>query len=628
MTREKFTALITRLDQRYAHRPAALKRVTLLWTVLGFCGFFLIIAGRMAAGLALAIIGLRAEDHGGSTMLILGGAALMAWGLHSAVRMLWVESEPPEGLKLTPETAPALFGVIADLRRQTCAKPLHSVVLTGEFNASMYQQPRLGWLGFMQNHLILGLPLLDSQAPDEVRGIIAHELAHLSGEHGRTGAWIYRLRKSWSALHAQMQERQGARGRKRVLEWFVNWFWPRFNARAFVLSRANEYDADRTAARCAGAETMAGSLLRIKLAAQRLYGEFWPEFWKGARHGDSPPPDSLGRLAAFLHAPTADADEKLRRSAFRTLTTNDDTHPSLSDRWRSLGVEPPGPTDPVPPVPAVPEQSAAQAFLGDSLAQLRSDTERTQQRALASRWAAERAWAEAQASALAAGACSGEGSDDDAERLWSQAQNHFALHEDDRAVELLSGILTVKPSHLRSRLSLACHLLEKDDAGGVPHAQMVLDSDDSLAWPAGEALYGYYARTGDANSLASLQRHLDVMEREQKGASAALGKVSSLDRFTESGLTKEALLSLRSTLAGVHGLRQAWIASKVIPGTSRKLFVLLVSRSGLPAFGPNIDLTRRTAAAASLPGRFLVITARTQGLILAAKVRRHGTQIL
>src|SRR5436190_1329253 len=402
MTREKFTALVSRLDAKYARRPGALKRITLAWTALGFAGFLLIMAGRAVLGITLAVIGIRLEAHGPSFLCIAGGAILITWGLLSALRNLWVETAPPEGVQLTPQNAPVLFEEIQKLRRTIRSQKLHSVLLTGEFNAAMYQQPSLGWLGFLRNHLILGLPLLESQAPDEVRGILAHELTHLSAQHGRTSAWIYRLRKSWSALYNQMHQRQGAKGRKRVLEWFVNWFWPRFNARAFVLSRVNEYQADSTAALCAGTDVLARSLLRAKITSQRLASDFWSQFWKGARDGGSPPPDVLSRLADFLHSPVDDADGKLRRAAFRALTTNDDTHPSLSDRWRALGANPPDNDDPLPPVPPIPERTAAQEFFGSALDSLRRETERTHQRALAARWAAEQAWAETQARSLAA----------------------------------------------------------------------------------------------------------------------------------------------------------------------------------------------------------------------------------
>ena len=45
------------------------------------------------------------------------------------------------------------------------------------------------------------------------------------------------------------QGADGKHGAPRPVIAFIDWFWPRFNASAFVLSRAQEYQADAFAAR-------------------------------------------------------------------------------------------------------------------------------------------------------------------------------------------------------------------------------------------------------------------------------------------------------------------------------------------------------------------------------------------
>jgi len=92
---------------------------------------------------------------------------------------------------------------------------------------------------------------LEGLSPDEARAVLAHELAHLSRRHGRTGRWIYYLRRSWENAFEQLSKTRGHRQaplQSRILE-LVNWFWPRFNAHAFVLSRTNEYEADAVSVR-------------------------------------------------------------------------------------------------------------------------------------------------------------------------------------------------------------------------------------------------------------------------------------------------------------------------------------------------------------------------------------------
>jgi Zn-dependent protease with chaperone function len=96
---------------------------------------------------------------------------------------------------------------------------------------------------------------LDGLTPEEFQAVLAHELAHLSREHGRFGRWIYRLRRSWSQVFEQLSRPrgQGEVSLRPLIVKFIDWFWPRFNAYAFVLSRTDEYEADAMAARVAPA---------------------------------------------------------------------------------------------------------------------------------------------------------------------------------------------------------------------------------------------------------------------------------------------------------------------------------------------------------------------------------------
>ena len=141
-------------------------------------------------------------------------------------------------------------------------------------------------------------------------------------------------------------------------------------------------------------------------------------------------------------------------------------------------------------------------------------------------------------------------------------------------------------------------------------------------------LQSYYARTGDGNALASLQRRMDEMEKGQRAAAAALSKVSGRDRFEDPSLPADDLASLRASLQQVPGLKGAWLARKSIPGTRRPLYALRVARAGLPSFSTDIALARQAAAAISLPGRVFVFTARTNGPGMAVKVKRAGVAVV
>src|SRR5207249_200161 len=113
------------------------------------------------------------------------------------------------------------------------------VLLTDDFNAAAAQRPRLGIFGWQENYLLLGLPLMLALTPGQFRSVVAHELGHLSGNHGKFGGWIYRINRTWEQLVERMtQSRSWVSG---IFTKFFGWYMPFFEAYSFVLRRQQEY---------------------------------------------------------------------------------------------------------------------------------------------------------------------------------------------------------------------------------------------------------------------------------------------------------------------------------------------------------------------------------------------------
>jgi Zn-dependent protease with chaperone function len=68
---------------------------------------------------------------------------------------------------------------IDEICAQLHTPPVHHVVLEDNLNAGMLQFPRLGVLGWEQNYLFIGLPLMQVNSVDQLRSVLAHEIAHL-----------------------------------------------------------------------------------------------------------------------------------------------------------------------------------------------------------------------------------------------------------------------------------------------------------------------------------------------------------------------------------------------------------------------------------------------------------------
>ena len=237
---ERFKRLVSRLEIESAASPGRyqLKVALLALLGVGVIGVVLSVAGfglLVLVALALALLW-----KGGLLLLVLLKfakllifLALPLWFLvRASLRALFVRLPPPAGLAVARADAPALFAALDRMRRQLKGPPVHQVLLIDEINAAIVQRPLFGLVGWPRNHLLLGLPLLDSLAPEEALAVVAHEYGHLAGSHGRFGAFIYRLRLSWATIDAVASHWRGPAGG--LLRRLVGAYAPYFNAYTFV----------------------------------------------------------------------------------------------------------------------------------------------------------------------------------------------------------------------------------------------------------------------------------------------------------------------------------------------------------------------------------------------------------
>ena len=140
--------------------------------------------------------------------------------------------------------------------------------------------------GGYTNHLQLGIPLLAVLDASELKTVLAHEIGHLGGQHGRFSAWIYRQRRTWQALERKFDE--PATVFDQILGVFYRWYAPYFSAYSFVLARAQEYQADQAAALATNARVLARALVKLDLVNRFLTEVFWPRFFAQVERAPEP----------------------------------------------------------------------------------------------------------------------------------------------------------------------------------------------------------------------------------------------------------------------------------------------------------------------------------------------------
>jgi Zn-dependent protease with chaperone function len=636
MTREQFDALVVRLDERLGKRPGRLKAELVLFALAAFAlmfawtGFLLLVAGF------LLFIAFTVEWKGESAgfVLAVGMACFFLFLAGRSLLTLMIRMEPPKGRRLTREETPELFTLVEEVRRQLHCRPFHEVLLSPDFNASACYRPRLGFLGWARNSLVLGFPFLECLSVEQVKSIIAHEFTHMAGGHSAFSAWIYRQRQIWAALMVKLEDRAASGGRSfsvnRLFLRILRWFWPRFHARAFLLSRANEYEADQNAAKVAGAEQAGQALWRTGAFGERLDEEFWQELWREAAESSTPPHDGLSRMTlALSKAPDAEKAVRWKERCCLELTSHLDTHPALPDRLKSLGLPVRDFALALFPVAASP--AAAPVLLGVALPALREEMQCAWEKNLLAMWKERHAVASNRQGQLQRMEAHTEGPlSDNPEVLWERARLLLEVNGDAAAEPLLRQLLALTPGHHHAALQLGRILLKRGVGEGESLLRKLLDTEE-VFMVSGEMLTQHYVRTGQDRQRRELQATLDRLEKQYQEASREESSIRASDEFSAEGLADCDLSGLREALRSA-GATQAWLARKVIKsGPSRRVFILVVTtKRGWTDRGASTRddaLARNLARTVVLPGRFLVIHPASALSGVAKVVQRKGQRL-
>ena len=567
-TRAERRLLIERLTREADLDPAAYRR-HVLWLVAQGYGYLvgsLLVVLALLALLAVLAVSIRGAGY----VLLKGAAPLLLVGI-AILRSMWVRFPEPAGRVLSFQDFPALRDLIENVRSRAGAPHLHRVLLTNDFNAAVIQRPSFGPIGPSRSYLLLGLPLLVGLSVEELRSVLGHEFGHLSRFHGRFGAWIYRLRSSWFSLSSQLEQRRTSLG------WFQSFFvtfLPRFDATTFVLARRHEYEADEISAALVGARTAGAALARHALL-DRIVGErFWTSIDDLNSETGRAPEDIEARMAASLRAgidePTARVwlEEALRRP-----TDLDDTHPSLADRLRALGVQISG-SDLAGPI----EESAADHLLGaEVVVRLQTERSKAWHDAASDRWRSEyerreglrRTYLDLKARIQYGPLSPGE------RGLYCTLVSKYEGQE--AAVRLARQELEEHPDNHGARLHLGTILLDLQDEQGLDEIGKVANLEPALAVEECRRAYDWLFAQGRRSDADHWHEVWSRCAAWREHGRIERSTVNLTDEFLPAPLPEDLTRTLQHAIGSVRGVRGAWFVRKkvtVLPSEACQILFL------------------------------------------------------
>lgn len=567
MTNEEFEALVRRRDAEAAVNPVAYRNTVLWLGILGYGYILLLLVGTL--GLIALLIALLFIARTGGALAVKGIVVLGLFAL-VVLRSLWVTFPKPEGIVLTQTDAPELWATVNRLRETMDAPPFHQILLTSDYNAAVVQRPLLGIFGWQQNYLLVGLPLLYTLTKEQFDSVIAHEMGHLRGGHGKFGTWVYRVNETWAQLLGRLEDG----GANAVVSGFFKWYAPQFAAYSFPLRRQNEYEADRAAAESVGRKPTADALALISVWDGYLSRTYWKPLYRSVHDSPVPPAEPFTRLIAHPLTPALAGQERgeAERSlsdALREETTFADSHPALSDRVRALGVEP-GLPDRAPE----PSDTALAAYLPRTASAMAKRLDAEFRENLAPVWAEKYCEAQEERKRLAELTARVEGGETfTPEEAWEYAHLTEEYRSEEESLPLYQSLTEredVRPVKgglltAAAMLQVGRILMTKRDPAAVGYLQAAMETNPHVKSSALSLLYGFYRVTGDdeaaRNVYVEALRHGDRQDAAAEERAEVLGgKV----RYLPHGLTAEQLAPLVDGLSSVAMIGDVYLVRKEV----------------------------------------------------------------
>lgn len=266
-----------------------------------------------------------------------GRAGLAAIAGFTASRMAgWLFSgvDLPAGILLERQAAPRFRRLIERMVRRFPGVHIDQVWITSDMNAAVLQRPRWGYVGPLETHLLIGLPLVHSVSRRQLWAILAHEFAHLACQRQGWAAWGCHVRSWWFRVLDRCVDDVPQLGGA-IDRWSTG-----FVRRALCLARLEEFEADQGAARVVGARRVGDALIEVALKERFLTEDYWHKVMAQcavrARPSIRPYREmALGMVAGFRR--TLDDERDLAEVTGRRAGPMD-MHPSLAQRLKALGV--------------------------------------------------------------------------------------------------------------------------------------------------------------------------------------------------------------------------------------------------------------------------------------------------
>lgn len=616
MKAEEYDRIVSELELKASSDPKGYNIHVAKLVVLGYAYIFGLIAFLLAVvGLLLWLLLIV------KVWVLVKFSFLFFIAAWLVAKSLWVKYSDPEGIRLTRDQVPALFDLIAEVRSAANGPEIDQVVLSDEFNCAITQVPRLGIFGWYKNFLILGLPLMQSVSPSQFKSILAHEMGHLSDQHGKFGAWVYHVRAAWHQTYTSLAYESGIG--IGLVKRFANWFVPLFDAHTSVLMREHEYAADKISAEIAGAESAANALIQTALKGAFLNEDYWENYRKQVVDLPSPPEGALSNLKMYLQRPIeAHRAEEFLKGRWAKHDSND-THPAISERVRALVPDKDWSDLRIIATEAAQrfnvERTAAAELFGSAIEWMEKELDAKFQASVETDWSIRHAVATENRRRL----IELEGFDEvralTKDEVLQLVHASSFLEETDVAAERYRKAVEQFPEEADLHFGRGLLLLEQKDEAGVAELETSVELKPMLGPDAFGAVYAFYLRKGDENTAQKYYKKTIAISEEIQEAAVNLDTINKQDKFVEHKLTSNIVSELAVAINDEKRVTEAFVVAKLVPEIlGGYQHILCVKVSAFTSDEQALELLQRLSHHENVAGFYLLTWPAVPGNLRSA----------
>jgi hypothetical protein len=396
----------------------------------------------------------------------------------------------------------------------------------------------------------------------------------------------------WDRLADPGDKSRGKANQSFLFQGFIKWYGPRFQARAMVLRKAHELEADRFGMAIADAETVLREHIKIAMGAAAMEKVFWPDYFCGAYDVPLPPKDTFERVVSFLKS----LDNPDLLPAIRGELTQPampyDSHPSTRRRLAYLKFDIPA-ADRVLTILSEDKTSPrASSLLTDkALEHYRDYYNRLLKAAFISQWRHHHQ--EAQEAKKKHDTVKGKTSFSETEK-WELAYYQYKYKDKERSCDSIHSFLRDYPLHPIANFILGQRLLKEDDEQGIACIEKAMSGDSGLIIDALKVLSEFSQRRTDDVKLTSIMERWDQHIKNVNAANKDRSRINSQDELETADLSEQDRESIRKILSYYKTIKEACLVRKKVRLFSDKpCYILAVYflRKNRIQFDPNQEQT-------------------------------------